>query len=449
MHWDGKILNDLVGRSKVDRIAVLVSYNESLKFLGAPKIVSGTGEHIAHAVYDTLVGWGITERVVACSFDTTASNTGINTGACVLLEELLGRKLIHLACRHHIHEVVLKNVFEKKCGKTSAPETLIFNRFADQWHEINQTQFKSGLNDSIVCSNIPRNEREQIMQFCQNQLKHTQIRSDYKELVELTINFLGGDGGTFRTCGATSHARFMSKAIYCLKIFLFRGQFTLTKSELKNIRDISIFVVKLYIKVWYGCTNSIECANQDLNFLRSANEYFKIDKVASNAVIEKMLNHLWYMTPDTVGLAFFDPSVSIETKQKMVRHLNAKTPAVSFVDYRKYSNLQNLLKCDLYDFVSYKTKIFFSKFEIKTDFFKLDPSEWNDNEEYKTASDFFQNLLVTNDAAERGVKFMKDYNRVLTHDEEEVQFILQVVDLYRKKYPSHTKSALTDHSLTF
>ena len=46
----------------------------------------------------------------------------------------------------------------------------------------------------------------------------------------------------------------------------------------------------------------------------------------------------------------------------------------------------------------------------------------------------------------RGVKFIKDYNRVLTHDEDELQFILQVVDSYRKKYPSHSKSALTDEA---
>lgn len=264
--------------------------------------------------------------------------------------------------------------------------------------------------------------------------------------MELTITFLGDDGGTFRTCGATSHARFMSKAIYCLKIFLFRAQFNLTTREHNSIRDISIFVVKLYIKVWYGCTNSIECANQDLNFLRAAFEFSEIDKVVSDAVIEKMKNHLWYLTPETVGLAFFDRSVSLEIKRKMVNRLKAKDPAVAFVKYRTFPNAQHLLKCDLSDFASYKTKVLFTKFELQTEFFEFDPSAWEDNEEYQTASDFFQNLFVVNDAAERGVKFMKDYNRILTRDEEEVQFILQVVDSYRKKYPSHTKSALTDQS---
>lgn len=446
VHWDGKILLDLFGRSKADRIAVLVSYNGSFKFLGAPKIESGTGKNIAQVVFDVLVEWGISERVVACSFDTTSSNTGPNIGACVLLEELLGRKLIYLACRHHMFELVLKNVFEKKYGATSAPETPIFNRFADKWHEIKRDQFNSALNDSIVRAKISNDECEDINQFCRNQLKHDQIRSDYKELLELTITFLGDDGGAFRTCGATSHARFMSKAIYCLKIFLFRDQFKLTAREHNAMRDISIFVVKLYIKVWYRCTNAVGCANQDLIFLREAYEFSKIDKAMSDAVIDKMTNHLWYLTPDTVGLAFFDPNVSLDIKRKMVKSLNAKNPAVAFVEYRKYSNIPKLLTCDLSDFVSFKTKVFLTKFELQTDFLELDPSIWEGNEQFDIAADFFQNLLVVNDAAERGVKFMKDYNRVLTRDEGQLKFILQVVDLYRKKYPSHTKSALADRS---
>lgn len=328
-----------------------------------------------------------------------------------------------------------KNVFEKKHGKTSGPETLIFNRFAKAWPTIKQNQFNHCLDDAKIRSKISDEDGNQIKQFCQNQLQTTQIRGDYKELLELVFIFLGGEAAHFHPCSATSHARFMSKKIYCLKIYLFRSQFKLTAKELDCIRDFSIFVVKLYVRAWFGCTNAIQCPNQDLSLLRDAFQYAKIDKVVSNAVIEKIKNHLWYLTPETVGLAFFDPNVPLEIKRKMVSRLKAKNPSVAFVEYRKHSNPENLLECDLSDFVSYKTKIFFSIFELQTDFFELDPSVWENEEEYQTASDFCQNLLVVNDTAERGVKFMKDYNRILTHDEDEMQFILQVVDSYRKNIP--------------
>lgn len=67
-----------------------MSYNGNFKFLGALKIESGTGENITQTVHSALVEWDITEKVVACSFDTTSSNTGHDSGSCVLLEELLG-----------------------------------------------------------------------------------------------------------------------------------------------------------------------------------------------------------------------------------------------------------------------------------------------------------------------------------------------------------------------
>lgn len=147
-------------------------------------------------------------------------------------------------------------------------------------------------------------------------------------------------------------------------------------------------------------------------------------------------------------MAFFDPNVSIDMKRKMIGRLKCKVPAVTFVVYRKFLSPDQLLNCDLSQFVSRNTFTLFTTFELAYGFIDLDPSLWEDNEEYQTAFDFFRNLFVVNDAAERVVKFMKDYNRVLTRDEAEMQLILQVVDSYRKKYPSHTKSALTDRSQT-
>lgn len=273
VHWDGKILPDLTGREKVDRIAVLVSYGGSAKFLTAPKISgSATGQQIAEAVYNVLVEWNITEKVVASCFDTTSTNTGLKNSACYYLDQLLGKQLIQLGCRHHIHEIALKNVYEKKFGKTSAPETLLFNRFANEWEKIKHKQFTSGLDDPIVRSSISNDECEQIKHYCIEKLKHKQIRADYKEFLELTVLFLGGDESlnqiSFQTCGATSHARFMSKCIYGLKMFLFRSHFTLTSRELKSMREFLIFVVKIYLKAWYNCPNGIISANQDLNFMR-------------------------------------------------------------------------------------------------------------------------------------------------------------------------------------
>ena len=41
---------------------------------------------------DALKNWEITDRVVALSFDTTSSNTGINKTVCTLTEQGLDRE---------------------------------------------------------------------------------------------------------------------------------------------------------------------------------------------------------------------------------------------------------------------------------------------------------------------------------------------------------------------
>lgn len=98
---------------------------------------------------------------------------------------------------------------------------------------------------------------------------------------------------------------------------------------------------------------------------------------------------------------------------------------------------------NLSDFVSKNTKNFFIRLTLPTDFLDSDPSQWEGSEEFKENSLVCHNLFVVNDTAERGVKFMKDFNRILTNDEEEKQFLLQVVESYRNRYPSYKKSCLT------
>ncbi|CAH0556961.1 unnamed protein product [Brassicogethes aeneus] len=317
VHWDGKLMEAIVGKKKVDRIAILVSYKETSKFLSAAVIEPATGENIAIAVRDTLISWNITDRVGAMSFDTTSSNTGHKLGATAFLQEYLDRKLIQLPCRHHIYEIILKRVFELKHSTSSGPEVLMFNRFASVWDDLNHKLFKFGFDDEIVRSKISDEESEVVKKFCCEQLKREQIRADYKELLQLTLAFLGKDCGDFRTCSSTSHARFMGKAIYCLKIFLFREQFRLTAAEKNALRDMCIFLVKLYIKVWYGCPSSITAPNQDLQFVKDSIAYAEIDSAVSHTILSKIKNHLWYLTPETTALAFFDPCVPLEDKRKM------------------------------------------------------------------------------------------------------------------------------------
>lgn len=63
-------------------------------------------------------------------------------------------------------------------------------------------------------------------------------------------------------------------------------------------------------------------------------------------------------------------------------------------------------------------------------------------ESYIAAAGICRELFVVNYAAERGVQFMKDFNKVLTNDEVEKQNLLQIVEAYRRKYPTYNQNDL-------
>ena len=113
VHRDGKMLPDLTGKDKVDRLPILVSGTGVTKQLGVPKRPSETGKVMTEALLGRFEDWGITHRVQAMSFDKTSSNTGCMIGACILIELQVGRYLLHLACRHHIMEIVAERSFRK------------------------------------------------------------------------------------------------------------------------------------------------------------------------------------------------------------------------------------------------------------------------------------------------------------------------------------------------
>ena len=93
------MLPDLTGMNTVHRLPVLVTGGGQQQLLGVPKIQSATGEEQAEAVHLLLREWQLEESVVGFSFDTTASNTGHRSGACVMLERKLGKELLYRVIR--------------------------------------------------------------------------------------------------------------------------------------------------------------------------------------------------------------------------------------------------------------------------------------------------------------------------------------------------------------
>lgn len=71
----------------------------------------------------------------------------------------------------------------------------------------------------------------------------------------------------------------------------------------------------------------------------------------------------------------------------------------------------------------------------------LDPSTWKKNENYNKGLHIAKKLRVVNDTVERSV--MKDYNNLLTKNEQQKQYILQVVADYKRKFLDCKKQTLS------
>ncbi|XP_049308429.1 uncharacterized protein LOC125777466 [Bactrocera dorsalis] len=402
-------------------------------------------------MYNYLEKMNMINLVEMVCFDTTATNTGKRNGAGMLLEQKLKRSLLCLPCRHHIAEIILRAVFEIYFGKSCGPEVAIFERFSREWNTFNLKDLSIGIMDEEVRRALNTEECEANKEFWIKNIAKDHIRHDYKELLQLMFIFLGGStpNFSFRALGATSHARFMSKAIYALKMFALQKQFKMSSSHLNGFRNVCIFLVRLYIPYWFRTTNAVEAPNLDLQLIKNIAGYY--DPKISLALLDKMKKHLWYLSEEAVGLAFFDSNVDLNVKRKMVEALALEKEFESNDDNGVYlrknvnasiEEMKAFISKDLSCFVTQRTRNIFSRLEIDVKFFNLDPSNWCENAEYLKGVQILKNVTAVNDSAERKVKLITDFNRPLTHSEEDKQYLLHIVENYRQKFPSYTKTSL-------
>lgn len=454
LHWDGKLLPNLLQKENVERLAILVSSGDEQQLLGVPVLVDGTGVAQSEAICETLNEWGVSEKIEAICFDTTPANTGRVNGTCTLVEKALGRNLLYLACRHHILEIVLKAVFDLKIGSTTGPHPDVFKKFQNHWPNIDQHKYKVGVEDKVVKNTVKKFE-EDVSSFLLSQLKELQPRADYLEFIELCLIFLGKIPQSevhFRAPGAFHHARWMAKAIYSLKIFLFRDQF-LSYRDLNSMRDICLFLIIVYVSTWFRTPLAVMAPNEDLKFIKKIIQYSEIDRDISEIALGKFLNHLWYLSPENVCFSLFDTNVSQTVKEKMAKTIlsyrnNDETDDFDRILRVRINNetAKKIFKEDninLDYFVSEQSLVFFQRFKISTDFLSHNPDTWLENQDYSKCKSIICKLKVINDTAERGVKLMQDYNNSVTIDEEQKQYLLQVVAECRHLYPDESKATLS------
>lgn len=210
-------------------------------------------------------------------------------------------------------------------------------------------------------------EKDDILQFVQIQLSITHPRGDYKELLELCAIFLGHSfpNYNFKPPGAMHRARWMSKIIYAMKMFIFRSEFEITTVTLNELKQFLIFICKVYIKSWFSATSAPCAPNNDLNLIKKLDGYKIQNAFLSSETLKTFGRHLWYLSPQLAVMALFDNEVTVEVKTKMINNLKNKK---CNKNENRIAYSEQILKMELQDFISSESKQFFKALRSNFDF---------------------------------------------------------------------------------
>ena len=292
----------------------------------------------------------------------------------------MGRHILHLDCRHHISEILLEaeylGHFEEK---TDGPNVAFFKKFKNDWAKIDQSKFKNCLSDRYVKSFLVT-DRLNLLNFIQSMCDIKQVRDDYKELLNLRKLVLGAKKDfTFLKPGASHRARWMSKAIYLLKMYLCRDQLSLSKKELRAMQNVVIFIILVYIPMWFEAPLAIAAPFNDLNLIKKLKLLQKKSNIGSFALYKFALqpeNHLRYLSEELVCLSLFDDRVDVNVKKAMAMKLRNQTP---YMERKLTPNVKvdsKFVKSSLAQFVTGRSYCFFEILGLEATFLKKRPNEW-------------------------------------------------------------------------
>lgn len=240
--------------------------------------------------------------------------------------------------------------------------------------------------------------------------------------------------------GACHRARWMAKAIYCIKIYLYRKQLKWLRPHLlKQLKRMIKFIVKLYLKAWYTCRSAILAPFDDLTLLQDLMNYETTDKEIANAAYDSLSRHLWYLRQPLVGLPFFYERINVAEKRKMIEALKRETSD----DYENKITIdkKTVQAVRMHELVSKNILKFLADFGVNLEFLKQDPDTWNEDDNFHSASNYFKKLQVVNDSAERNLRLTDTLNKSFKN-EDEFNELLHVVKNHRKKYPNAKKCTL-------
>ena len=162
----------------------------------------------------------------------------------------------------------------------------------------------------------------------------------------------------------------------------------------------------------------------------------------ARATQQSVLRHLWYLTEETVVFALLDPDTCSEEKAQMSQKLLAQPRPDSFMPGKPHFPRPSVFKDGtLASFVGPHSWLLMDLLGGCGGWLLLHPSQWSADEEFRRLRTVVKELVIVNDAAERGVKDIQDYANA-ARDGERRGRIVTVVSSHHAAAPTLTKQEL-------
>lgn len=172
------------------RIAVVWYSKEKHNGIGMKEMPDKTAESQTRAIREICTEYGIdNSQIVALTCDNENTNVGIRGGTCTLFEQALNKLFLRLMCRHHIPEIVIKDVYHY-LFKSDTPNNLFYPILKEIWPDLRETGFNFEPFDENLFFEEFGVERLELFKEMKNRAilelrqhsKSNHVRDDYREV---------------------------------------------------------------------------------------------------------------------------------------------------------------------------------------------------------------------------------------------------------------------------
>lgn len=439
--FDHQTTQKLTGKFEgtTHRIAVVWYSNQTHNAIGLIEMPDKSAESQDQAIRQICLQFGIDEQqIVALTCDNENTNVGNRSGTCILLEQAYNKQLLRLMCRHHIGEIVIKDVYHH-LFRSDTPNNLFYGILKEIWSNLREADFpftsfvENSFTEDFDLRTLELFEELKVnaMNELRQHSKSKNVRDDYREVTLLALKFFGENHTIlkrnqvkFRTLINPSNARFMATVIQGIECYLFRRSIDWTgRVELRhNIKRFATFASFVYIRYWNRCTILLDAPQNDLNFLQELQIYESFDSSVAEAAINALNRHLHYLSEELAPLALFSQKTSLQEKEAMAEKLllaegkampqrNISVRNISnHIAYNEGNNTENYDwgSKNIVDFIGDRSNFFFDAMNLPRSFLRLHANEWNKNYGYIRAKCIIQrSLICINDASERVISNCK------------------------------------------